>query len=308
MCKVLTVCALLVLLAHPSAASPTLTRAFAPAEERDATTLPFDPANNLIVIAAALNGRGPFRFLLDTGATHHVLKPEAARALGLKLEGGGEIDAGGGGTVEAAVARVAEVRVGAFTLKGQRFFVTPLPASYPFDGFLGAELFKHFIVDIDFRRSLVTLTRPGGFRYRGAGVGLPLKLYGGLIPQVEGEVDGAAGRFKLDTGYNGELALFADFTERHGLLAKYAPQKSGPGGLTLAGEVGDSPVARIRRLGLGALAVDDVLTSFFMEKGGSNSAFSGAIGTALLKRFKVIIDYERRRVILEGNGAGAAAP
>jgi hypothetical protein len=48
------------------------------------------------------------------------------------------------------------------------------------------------------------------------------------------------------------------------------------------------------------------LTSFFPEKGGSNSAFAGAIGTALLKRFRIIIDYERQRVTLEG--ADASAP
>lgn len=307
MCKALILCALMVLPAHHSFARAALTRGAAPARDADTTTLPFDPANNLVVVAAALNGRGPFRFLLDTGASHHVLKPEVARTLGLKPEGGGEIEAVGGGTVSAALARVAEVRVGGFALEGQEFFVTPLPASYPFDGFLGAELFKRFTVGIDFRRSLVTLTRPDRFRYAGAGVSLPFKFQGGLIPRVKAEVDGVAGWFKFDTGYNGELALFADFTERHGLLSKYAPRASRPGGQTLTGEVGDSPVARVRSLRLDRLTVEEVLTAFFREKGGSNSTFSGAVGTALLKRFNVIIvDYERRRVILEANGAAPA--
>lgn len=305
MYKALILCSLLMLPAHTSFARPAHARGAAPARDADTATLPFDPANNLVVVAADINGRGPFRFLLDTGASHHVLRPEAARGLGLKLEGGGEIDAGSRGTVSASLARVAEVRVGRFTLEGQQFFVTPFPASYTFDGFLGAELFKRFTVGIDFRRSLVTLTRPAGFRYGGAGVSLPVKFHGGLIPRVKAEVDGAAGWFKFDTGYNGELALFADFTERHGLLTKYAPQKSAPGGQTLTGEVGDSPVARVRVLKLGRLEVEGVSTSFFREKGGSNSAFAGAIGTALLKRFHIIIDYERRRVILEGDGAAA---
>ena len=198
MCKALISCALLFLSAHTPVASPALTQGTSPARDKDTASLPFDPSNNLVVINASLNGRGPFRFLLDTGATHHVLKPEVVRTLGLKLEGSGEIDGGGRGNVSATLARVAEVRVGAFTLEGQQFFVTPFPASYPFDGFLGAELFKRLTVGIDFRRSLVTLTRPGGFRYRGAGVSLPLKLYGGLIPQVEAEVGGAAGEGHLE--------------------------------------------------------------------------------------------------------------
>lgn len=311
MCKALIICALLMVSAHASAATPALIRGAAlaeDAEEKDADRITFDPTNNLIVIAAEINGKGPFRFLLDTGASQHVLKPEVVRALGLRLDAGGEIEAGRGTMVAAALTEAAEVRVGRFTMEGQKFFVRPFPASYPFDGFLGAELFRRFTVSIDFRRSVVTLVRPNAFRYRGAGVSLPFKFHAGFIPQVKAKVDDNTGWFKLDTGYNGELALFAEFTERHGLLAKYAPQRNAPGGQTLTGEVGDSPVARVRRLKLGGLAVDDVLTYFFLEKGGFNSAFSGAVGTALLKRFNVIIDYERRRVILEGDGAGAATP
>lgn len=303
--KALITCALLILSAQPSGALTVRAPEAASAEGKETASLPFDPANNLVVITAELNGRGPFRFLLDTGASHHVLKPEVAAALGLKPEGAGEIDGGGRANVEVALTRVAEVRVGGFTLEGQQFFVTPFPPAYPFDGFLGAEFFRRFTVAVDFRRSLVTLTRPESFRYRGAGASLPVKFHEGLIPKVKAEVDGASGWFKLDTGYNGELTLFADFTERHGLLTKYAPQRSAPGGQTLAGEVGDSPVARVRRLRLGALTLGDVQTYFFLDKGGTNSAFSGAVGTALLKRFNFIVDYERGRLILEGDGAGA---
>jgi hypothetical protein len=42
----------------------------------DSTSLSFDSANNLIVITVTLNGKGPFRFLLDSGASHHVMQPE----------------------------------------------------------------------------------------------------------------------------------------------------------------------------------------------------------------------------------------
>jgi predicted aspartyl protease len=297
----------LFLLALPVNALTTQTSS-ASTRDRDSTNLAFDAANNLIVVTVALNGRGPFRFLLDTGATHHVMKPEMAQALGLKVTDFGELDAGGRGRVSAGLVQVAEVQVGGFTLEKQQFAITPFPASYPFEGFLGAELFKRYIVGIDFKHSLITLTRPSAFRYRGAGVGLPIKFYEGLIPQVKGEVDGLLGWFKLDTGYNGSLALFGKFIDQNGLLAKYAPQTSGPGGRTLTGEVGDTPVTHVRRFELGALILHNVPTSFFLEKEGSNSAFSGAIGTVILRQFNVIIDYKNRRVILENREAGAPVP
>jgi hypothetical protein len=73
--------------------------------------------------------------------------------------------------------------------------------------------------------------------------------------------------------------------------------------------VGDSPVAQVRSFKLGDLALHDASASLFLEKGGFNSAFSGAIGIVLLKRFNVIIDYKRQRLILERReAAGAGVP
>ena len=299
MSKVLTIYILLIPLVLTSVSSHLSTVSAACKADKDSIELPFDPANNLIVIPVTLNGKGPFHFLVDTGASHHVVKPELAQSLGLKVLGEGGIDAGGWKTVSAGLVEVMELRISNFTLEKQRLFVTPFPSSYPFEGFIGAELFKQFVVSVDFRQSLITLTRPNTFRYRGSGVILPLKFHEGLIPQVKAKVGDNVGWFKLDTGYNGSLVLFGDFIERHNLLVKYAPQKSSPGGQTLTGEVGDAPLAQIHKFKLGDVVLDNVDTSFFLEKGGYNSAFSGAIGTALLNRFNVIIDYKGRRMILE---------
>lgn len=303
--KILTPSALLILLVLQVSAFPTSLLSNASIKDRDSTSLPFDSANNLIVIKATLNGKGPFRFLLDTGASHHVMKPEIAQALGLKVTDSGELDAGGRGRVRAGSVWVSKLQVGGLTLEKQQFVVASLPSSYPFEGFLGAELFKRFVVTIDFKQSLITLAQPNAFRYRGKGVSLPIKFYEGLIPQVKGEVDDLAGWFKIDTGYNGSLALFGKFIDENRLLAKYPPKTSAPSGFTLTGEVGDAPTTQVRRFKLGNLTLQDVLTSFFLEKEGSNSVFAGALGTVLLRQFKVIIDYKRQRIILETEEAGA---
>jgi hypothetical protein len=227
------------------------------------------------------------------------MSPGLAESLGLKAEGRGIVDSGGRAKVSAGVVQVAEVGAGEFVLARQSFFVTPLPPSYPFQGFLGAGLFKRFIVSIDFRRSLLTLTLPSAYHLHDDGVVLPIKFHEGLIPQVKAEVDGNAGWFKLDTGYNGSLALFKKFIDEHGLLKRYGPQRGDTGARTLTEEVNDIPVAQIRELKLGGLRLGNVLTSFFIESEGSNSIFAGAIGTGILKQFNVIINYERQRVILE---------
>lgn len=263
------------------------------------TNLSFDAANDLIIIKATLNGKGPFRFLLDTGASHHVMTPELADSLGLKARDSGVLDSGGPVKGNAQLVQVAEVGIGTFKLTKQSFFVTPFPARFQFQGFLGAELFKHFVVCIDFRQTLLTLTVPRFFHRRNHGIALPIRFHEGLIPQLNAEVDGNAGLFKLDTGYNGSLALFRKFIDEHQLLAKYNPRKSETGVRTLTEETNEMPSAEIREFKLGPLALGDIHATFFLDKEGSNSIFAGAVGTGVLKKFIVSIDYEKRRLILE---------
>jgi hypothetical protein len=59
------------------------------------TKVSFDGDNNLIVVKATINGRGPFRLLVDTGSSHHLLSRAVADQLGLKTTGNVQVDAGG---------------------------------------------------------------------------------------------------------------------------------------------------------------------------------------------------------------------
>lgn len=295
--------ALFVMPIHPLTTLSASVHSFDSIADEASTSVTFDSAHDLIIVTVRINGEGPFRFLVDTGASHHVMTPELARTLGVEVKNAaGAIGVGGKETISAGLVEVAEMQIGTFTLKGQSFFVTPFPASYPFQGFLGSELFKRFVVQIDYTRSLLTLTIPKKYHYEGKGVDIPIKLHGDSIPKVKANVDGTFGWFKLDTGYNGSLALFGKFIDEHGLLTKYAPQKSKPGGQTLAGEVGNSPVAVIRKFRLGAFVLNDTLAALFLEKEGSNSNFAGAIGTGIIKRYNIILNYPKRRMILEERG------
>ncbi|HEY0319881.1 MAG TPA: aspartyl protease family protein [Pyrinomonadaceae bacterium] len=277
----------------------SVTTAYGTCPAEEGSTVPFDGTNDLIIVNVLLDGKGPFRLLLDSGATGHSMTPELAQALGLKIQGTGVIDVGSKEMVGAGIVRIAKLEIGGISLSDQIFFVAAYPPSYPFQGFLGADIFKRFVIRADFKRMTITLTSPENFRYQGTGTVVPLKLYKGGFPQVRGEVDGQKGWFKLDTGYNGSLALFGKFIDKHKLLKKYAPVMSEQGGRTLAGEVGASPVARINVLRVGALEMRDITASLFLEKGNSNDAFAGAIGTRLFKQFNVIFNYNKQQVIFE---------
>jgi hypothetical protein len=275
------------------------------------TTIPFAGQNNLIIIDARINGEGPFRMLLDTGSSVHVLNRGIADRLGLRIIGSAVVDSGNQ-TTPAEATEISELRIGELTFSNQRIFVTPLPASYPFDGFLGADLFKQFVVTIDFARAVVTLTPPAQFSKPDTGELVPLKLRDGLIPEVKAKIDGHTGWFKVDTGYNGYLALFAEFVAQHRSFAdqNMYRQTKATGGLTIGGEVGKTPVIRINLLRFktvsrvprgrdGEILVSNVPAALFADKGGSNSAFAGAMGTLGLHKFRVTFDYSKRIMILE---------
>ena len=84
---------------------------------------------------------------------------EVAQRLGLEIIGPAVADSGNK-TSPAEVSEISEIRIGELIPNSQRIFVTPFPASYPFDGFLGADLFKQFVVTITSRvQSLPSLLR-----------------------------------------------------------------------------------------------------------------------------------------------------
>jgi predicted aspartyl protease len=268
-------------------------------ERGKTVTVPFDASNNLVVVNVLLEGKGPFRLVLDTGATADAVTPEVAKELGLKVEGGALIDTGLKTKATGGVTRVGRVEIGGCALADQVFIVAPLPASFPFQGFIGAEFFRRFAVGINFRTHQLTLTPSDTFNYRGGGAIIPLKFYKRDTPQVRAAVDGASGWFKIDTGYNDALALFPKFLAEHGLLKKYAPQRSEAGGATLAGEVGDVAIARVGVLKLGAVELRGLDAALYREEGTSNDAFAGALGTKAFERFNAVFDYRGGRLILE---------
>src|SRR5262249_35158198 len=71
-------------IAEPPAPEPASSREATP-EEASVFALPTTRDHiGRVVVAATVNGKGPFRFIVDTGATHSTVSPALVRALGLK--------------------------------------------------------------------------------------------------------------------------------------------------------------------------------------------------------------------------------
>ena len=273
------------------------------------TTLPFELINNHIYIQVKLNGRGPYRLLCDTGGAN-IVTPAVAKELGLKTQG--KLEGGGVGekSEDISLTRLGRVTIGDAFIDNQMFYVFPLGTfsnveGIPALGLVGYEVFKRFVVRVDYESSRLTLTEPEQFSYNGAGTAVPFK-FNEHIPQVEGEIDGIKGPFDIDTGSRSSIDLFAPFVEKHRLKGKYRPRFEGVTGWGVGGP-SRSALARADVLKLGSVEIKRPVTELTLQtKGAFTDAYTaGNIGAGVLKRFNLVFDYARQVIYFERNANDA---
>jgi predicted aspartyl protease len=132
-----------------------------------------------IVVPVTIDGRGPFRFLLDTGASHSALSAALASDLALSPEAKTLVTTPAGETWRAVV-RVRSLRVGsafAAEIWPSVFERGRLEAGRQVDGVLGQDVLGGFRYTLDYRRR--TLEWGGAQRTDAEGSRLRLEWAGG---------------------------------------------------------------------------------------------------------------------------------
>jgi predicted aspartyl protease len=114
----------------------------------------------LIVVPARVNGQGPLRFLLDTGASHSCITPQLVERLG--LESRGQTTAlGAGGELSLSLTEIATLRVGAAEVHGLTVAIVDVSHVAKLvrriDGVVGNDFLRRFVVTLDYRKNKVTL-------------------------------------------------------------------------------------------------------------------------------------------------------
>jgi membrane-associated protease RseP (regulator of RpoE activity) len=109
------------------------------------------------------------------------------------------------------------------------------------------------------------------------------------------------GKFEIDSGSTGAVLLNTPFVNKHGLL-KSIPRTSA----TRIGGVGGTAQAflgRVKSVALGRFTLENAIARLSQGTRGdyASAKYDGLIGGEILRRFKTIFDYSRRRMILEPN-------
>jgi len=255
------------------------------------------------MVPARMNGSNALSLLLDTGYDMTMLHPDHVESAVLKRTGRITI-VGIAGEEPAGVFEGPSFDFSGVIWKPRR--VAALSAnnqgrSRRRDGVLGSGFFRRFVVEINSRDKTVTLHEPGGYTYSGPGEVLPL-TFKSSTPVVEAAIrlpdqSEVKAQLEVDTGCDGALCLGKHFVEAHQLAPTNSPSRTG-------GRVGVGGGTRTRsgqlpQLLLGRLAIEKPSASFFLEGSPVDAPLAGHVGWELLRDFKVIFDYGRKRMILE---------
>jgi len=291
--------------AQPAAQAPTTAPSSAP------ITIPFELVTRHIVIKVRVNNSRPLSFVFDTGDKVGIVDTDVANELGLKLEGQVHIGGAGAGQLPGSMVKDAN-----WTLDGLNEFSQPVRLALPlarlaarfgqdFDGIIGSDFIRQFVVEVDYQQRVLKLYDKDKFVYSGGGESVPVQLNSQGHPILEGVVapiDGEPirGKFVLDLGSGGSLSLMSPVVSEHRLLANglktiKAIGVGGAGG-RVTGQIG-----RVKSLQIGKYTIAQPVTLFSEDKAGAmaTSALVGNIGQLIASKFRVFLDYNRDRIILE---------
>jgi hypothetical protein len=281
-------------------------------------TVPFELINRHIVLQLKVNNSRPLSFILDTGDQYAIIDLERAKELKLNMRG--QVNVGGAG---ASLQKGAFVQDASFVIQDLPGFSQPVTMALPlgslsprmgrdFDGILGSEFIKEFVVEIDYQARLLKLHDKSSFSYTGKGESIPIILSHGH-PLLDAEVTPVGGqplkgKFVLDIGAGLALALYSPFVVGNNLLSESNKTIDSLGGAGAGGET-HGRVGRVSELKIGSFSIKSPITLFSQDKAGAfaSSALAGNIGARIANKFRVFLDYGRLRIILEPNSSFGAA-
>jgi len=258
-----------------------------------------------VLAPVKINDQGPFKFIVDTGASHSTISPRLAAALGLDPAEEVRMRVNGiTGTADVPSVAVHKLQAGDLVIEETRLPVVWAPLMAGADGILGVAGLKEESIFVDFRRNRVTISRwraggtPRGFS-RVAGQ----RLEGGLLI-VPARIGGIRVQAIIDTGSErtiGNIALRDALKGwRRGAPLREVTQVYGATIDVAAGEMEVAPT-----IDLGSVRITDVTVVYgdfhIFEVWGIRSRPAVIIGMDVLGTVSALgIDFRRSELYLEG--------
>jgi hypothetical protein len=277
--------------------------------------IPFERQDNFIIVKVLLQNILPLRFIVDTGAEHTILtKKELSSLLQIPYERTITLMGTDMRTqIVAHIARKVSLKLPNLTFEKD---ILVLDDDYlHFDrfagldvhGVIGAEAFKGFIVKFDFIKQIMTVWDPSVFKpfdhrkYEE----LPIEItrskpYLTTKAQIQSDSTVIL-KLLVDTGASLSMLLHTYSTPGLTLPPQTIRGNIGTG---LGGEI-EGVVGRIRNVKIGSHQLNSPICNFqeLLQLSDSNfiNGRNGLVGSEILSRFNMIIDFGREKMYVQPN-------
>ncbi len=276
-------------------------------------TIHFKSASNLIIIPVTINGSDTLNFILATGVRYPIitelpfineLKLNYMQPLKIKgLDENAELTAYRSGSntlqIDGLTARNQEVQM----IIDESFQISQI-LGIPVHGLIGFNLFKDYVVEIDYSSEKITLNKPEYYKYRDRKKDIVLPLYfEGIKPFIHtgivtDEMKDVRVKLLVDTGASDALWLSTTSDENIKIPQKNVETFLGRG---LSGDLFGIK-GRIDGIWVGPLILPKPIVAYpnseLLNQLISSNNRNGTIGAEILRRFFVTIDYRNSRLTL----------
>lgn len=175
-----------------------------------------DPYGRIITMVY-VNGQGPFRFFVDTGANRCALSAGLAARVNATPAGMGDVN-GVTGVIPAPMVTLDSLRCGAFELRGQSVPILTDDLILPADGMLGMDRFAGLRLEFENQSRTMIVKRSGRGAWDDA-FSMPADIRFGQLVSAKAKIGAATVTVVFDTG--AELGLANEAMRR--LLDRPAP-------------------------------------------------------------------------------------
>jgi hypothetical protein len=272
----------------------------------------FETNNNLIVIPILLNGK-KLSFILDSGASRTIifgvgisdsLVLNDSKKILLRGLGSGEPIEGissKGNIIK--IKNILGINQTVYVIFGDKFDLSAKMGK-TIHGIIGYDILKNFITKIDYRKRQITFYKPSKFqipnsKYKKFDITFHHKkpYIDALIKITDTSTHLA--KLLIDTGNSDALWLFED--KRNGLIIqnKFFKDHIGEG---LSGSI-DGKRSKIKSFNIGPYTFNNPTTAFLDSTATSYARAydqrNGSIGSRVLNRFTIILDYPNQKIYLK---------
>jgi hypothetical protein len=276
------------------------------------TSVPFQLVDNHVYLSVRLNGKGPYRFIFDTGGAN-IVDPSVAREIGAVGRGSAQAQGVGAKTESLAFANVDSLQIGDAVVHRQLYAVAPTRAGFgiaagqPVDGLIGFEVLARFVTTFDYDLGRVIFEMPAEAQPPAGSDVIPF-VFDGRQPQFACTIAGVAAQCTLDTGSRASISLMTPFVAAHPSVVPPNVTAVGVNGFGVGGG-SSGKLGRIADIAIGRFDVHNAIADISTQtKGAFAEPFVAAnVGGGILKRFTMTLDYAKQTMALQ-QGHGFNAP